>query len=196
MKLTDMSHLLRETILGVTMALLPTPPVYGAGPTYTIINHPISEPPRRAFLGHSVAVLDWNTDGVLDIAGGAPGENRTYVFLGPDFTKHEVVTVDRLAQDDRFGNKITAGNLDGLAGDELVVAAPGAKVGDFDKAGTPWQAGLMRRSYRKRADRSTPSPGRAGLGASCYQADLAGGPSSTRSGGTNSPLSSELPRMK
>ena len=55
-------------------------------------------PPKGAYLGHSVAALDWNTDGVLDVAGGAPGENRTYVFLGPDFAKYEVVTVDGLAE--------------------------------------------------------------------------------------------------
>ncbi len=144
-----MSHLLRARILSVTIVLLTMSHVHGAGPTYTIINHPSSQPPRLAYLGHSVAVLDWNADGALDVAGGAPGENRTYVFLGPDFTEHEVVTVDGLAQDDRFGNKITAGNLDGLAGDELVIAAPGVKARDFDKAGAVWVCARGENGMRK-----------------------------------------------
>ena len=133
-----MSQLLRTKILILSVLLLLTMPAHAAEPTYTIIPHPLAEPPRRANLGHSVAVLDWNADGVLDVAGGAPGENRAYVFLGPDFAKHEVVTVEGLVKNDRFGYQITAGNLDGLPGDELVITAPGRTVGDISQAGAVW----------------------------------------------------------
>ena len=92
------SPLVKTTVFSKAMASLPAPLASGADPTYTVIDHPSSEPPKGAYLGHSVAALDWNTDGVLDVAGGAPGENRTYVFLGPDFAKYEVVTVDGLAE--------------------------------------------------------------------------------------------------
>jgi hypothetical protein len=139
----------RLSIFSTAFVLLLTSLSYGAKPTYTIIAHPSPEPPKGAYLGHSVAVLDWNADGALDVAGGAPGENRTYVFLGPDFTSHELVTVDGLAEDDRFGNKITAGNLDGAAGDELVIAAPKAKVGDVEMAGAVWVCARQENRIRK-----------------------------------------------
>lgn len=144
-----MSRFPRATVFTITTALFLACSVHAAEPTYTIINHPSSEPPQGAYLGHSVAVLDWNADGVLDLAGGAPGENRAYVFLGPDFEEHEVVTVDGLADGDRFGAKITAGNLDGAPGDELVIAAPGATVGDVRKAGAVWVCARRQNGTRK-----------------------------------------------
>jgi hypothetical protein len=129
---------IRTSIITLTLVSLLASVVNGAEATYTVIPHPSPEPPKGAYLGHSVAALDWNADGVVDVAGGAPGENRTYIFLGPDFTRHEVVTVADLAEGDRFGNKIAAGDLDGTPGDELVIAAPKAKVGDVDRAGAVW----------------------------------------------------------
>lgn len=146
-----MSHLVRVTMFTLITTLIQVSPAYAAGPSYTIIHHPMADPPRHAFLGHSVAVLDWNADGVLDVAAGAPGENRTYVFLGSDFTMHEVVTVAGLAQEARFGHKITAGNLDGLRGDELVIAAPGVKVRDMSKAGAVWACARRGNQMRKLA---------------------------------------------
>ena len=110
----------------------------GAEPTYKVIHHPNPSPPRGAYLGHSVTVLDWNDDGTPDIAAGAPGENCAYIFMGPNFEHHERVSIDDLDKDDRFGNKVTSGNLDGKAGDELVVAAPGANVPGVKKAGAVW----------------------------------------------------------
>lgn len=134
----DMRYLLGRMICSLWVALLLTCSAFTMEPAYTLIPHPHSEPPRRANLGHSVAVLDWNADGVPDVAGGAPGENRVYVFLGPNFSQHAVVTVEGLAKDARFGYQIAAGNLDGLPGDELIVAAPGARVGDHAQAGAVW----------------------------------------------------------
>ena len=134
--------------LGVIVAVL-AEMAAAAEPTYTIIHHPNPNPPRGAYLGHSVAVLDWNADGVLDIAAGAPGENRAYVFLGPEFIAHEVVAVDGLGQGDRFGNKIAAGNLDGLPGDELVIAATKATEGEIERAGAVWVCGRGDRKRRK-----------------------------------------------
>lgn len=119
-----MRALSKTTIITLTLVSLLASVVNGAEATYTVIPHPSPEPPKGAHLGHSVAALDWNADGVVDVAGGAPGENRTYVFIGPDFTRHEVVTVAELAEGNRFGNKIAAGDLDGVPGDELVIAAP------------------------------------------------------------------------
>ncbi len=133
-----MTSFLRTIFLSVVTTSLVTLVAHAAEPTYQVIPHPGVTPSKGAQLGHSVAVLDWNADGVLDVAGGAPGENCIYVFLGPEFAKHEVVTVDGLSRDDRFGNKITAANLDGLAGDELVIAAPRAKSGDVQGAGAVW----------------------------------------------------------
>jgi hypothetical protein len=104
-------------------------------------------------MGHSVAALDWNADGALDIAAGAPGENRAYVFLGPHFKTHEIVAVEGLSEGDKFGNKIAAGNFDGVAGDELAIAAPGARVGDLQRAGVVWVAARGSREPRKLVSR-------------------------------------------
>ncbi|MHC4994850.1 MAG: hypothetical protein ACYTGQ_07310 [Planctomycetota bacterium] len=129
---------------------------YGGQPSYTEIQHPNPHPPKGAYLGHSVAVLDWNVDGVTDIAAGAPGENRVYVFFGPDYSQHESVTVEGLARDDRFGNKIAAGDLDGQPGDELVIAAPGARVAETPKAGAAWVVARRENGIR-RLTSSTPT---------------------------------------
>jgi hypothetical protein len=144
-----MTRRLRSTVSSITIVSLVTLLAHGAEPTYEVIHHPNPDPPKGASLGHSVATLDWNADGVLDVAGGAPGENRTYVFLGPDFVQYEVVSVDGLAKDDRFGYQITAGDLDDTAGDELVIAAPKAKVGDTEKAGAVWVYGRGDKGVRK-----------------------------------------------
>ena len=134
--------------LGVVLALIAEMAVAGK-PDYTVIHHPNPDPPKGAYMGHSVAVLDWNADGVSDIAAGAPGENRAYVFLGPEFTTDEVVTVDGLGEGDRFGNKIAAGNLDGLPGDELVIGATKFTEGEIERTGAVWVCSRGDRKIRK-----------------------------------------------
>jgi len=137
---------------GIVVAAEPASTRFRTGvrrPTYTIIHHPNPDPPKGANMGHSVAVLDWNVDDELDIAAGAPGEDRTYVFLGPDFKTHEVIAVDGLAEGDKFGNKIAAGNLDGQPGDELVIAAPSARVEGLERAGVVWLVARGDKAPRK-----------------------------------------------
>jgi hypothetical protein len=124
--------------------------VLAAEPSYTIIHHPNPDAPMNAFFGHSVAILDWNADGVPDVAAGAPGENRAYLFYGPEFKEYEVFGVGMSGD---FGHSMAAGNLDGLPGDELIISAPKADVGETERAGAVWVFTRGQKEARKLVSR-------------------------------------------
>ena len=91
------------------------------GPTLSIDN-----PTGRRFsqFGLSTLTLDFDGDGVPDIAVGAPGEGNVYVFFGPDYAARTVYRAPGAWQRDSFGFDLAAGSLNGARGDELVVGAP------------------------------------------------------------------------
>ncbi len=108
--------------------------------------------------GYALATGDFNDDGVDDLAIGAPGEQppgggdqagAVFVFRGwraelsetrYGLRPNEVIYQSKMnagadEEQDRFGQAIAAGNLDGSGGDELIVGAPGEKPGSQPDAG-------------------------------------------------------------
>jgi hypothetical protein len=97
-------------------------------------------------LGTSLAVGDWNDDGVDDLAVGAPGESvgagtdvdegAVYLFAGGDAGltyAHAVTQVEVSANveaDDRFGQALATGDFDADGIDDLAIGSPGETHGD------------------------------------------------------------------
>lgn len=111
---------------------------------FDILDPPSPLPPGSAF-GHSVVILDYDGDGVPDLAVGAPGLSTVYLFRG-SVTPQNRYRLDfhRAFQPDGplavgyypaspasdaidFGASLAAGPYDAQAGDELFVGAPGFK---------------------------------------------------------------------
>ncbi|MBC8133889.1 MAG: FG-GAP repeat protein, partial [Deltaproteobacteria bacterium] len=92
-------------------------------------------PEKRPGFGTSLATGDFDGDGNADLLVGAPGQHA-YVYRGPfpaggvptPITIHDTSGID-------FGYAVTALNVDGMPGDEALVADPHAKVGDQERAG-------------------------------------------------------------
>lgn len=92
----------------------------GARISRIVVAAPGSEPD----FGARVVVADFNADGALDIAASAPSANKVYVFTALDFGGSEegaATTISGPAGSVSFGETMAAGNIDGAAGDELVV---------------------------------------------------------------------------
>lgn len=85
--------------------------------------------------GAAVQTLDFDGDGHDDVAVGAPGESAVYVFRGPEFDQVQRFRPQPLERGDGFGAALAAGPLDGRAGDELVIGAPGRTVGGHAQHG-------------------------------------------------------------
>ncbi len=98
--------------------------------------------------GRAVASGDFNGDGLLDLAVGAPGEapgsdpasGWVFVYLG---SAQGLVPSLAFGQDglganeagDRFGHALAAGDFDGDGKDDLAVGAPGEAPGSKPKSG-------------------------------------------------------------
>lgn len=108
--------------------------------------------------GRALVAADFNNDGVTDLAVGAPGEQppgggnnagAVFIYSGwpsvPSSDKAGLHAEKAIYQgnmgagadeaDDRFGQALAAGNLNGSGGAELIVGAPGEKPGNQPDAG-------------------------------------------------------------
>jgi len=78
--------------------------------------------------GFSVDNGDVDNDGNFDILIGAPGEDETYVFFGPDFTKE--INLPVINSGGSFGwSASNIGNFLGTGGDSVAVGAPNSDNG-------------------------------------------------------------------
>jgi FG-GAP repeat protein len=109
---------------------------------FTILSSPCPQlsdncPTDGGQFGHRVLVLDFDGDGVLDIAVAEPGRDAVHVFHGPDFTNAPIVSIQpegffigcSNGGDDQFGSSLAKGEVDGLPGDELIIGAAKARGG-------------------------------------------------------------------
>ena len=92
-------------------------------------------PQAGALFGHAVLTLDFDGDGVHDLAVGAPGESAVYLLLGPGFDRAQRFQPQGAQAGDEFGYDLAAGELDGQPGEDIVVGAPGRTVDGVGKAG-------------------------------------------------------------
>lgn len=116
-------------------------------PVYDFVHSP--QPAAGARFGTSTAVLDWNADGHLDLAVGAPGEGRVYVMLSdghptqPTYTFLPPALEPAVPQaGDEFGFDVFAAELDGDPEAELVVGAPERMVNGVSEVGAAYVFGL------------------------------------------------------
>ena len=113
----------QRTLSVCALAALLAAPLQAAisGPSHTIAN-PTGR--RLSQFGYSTLTLDFDGDGVEDIAAGAPGESTVHVFYGPDYATSRSYSSPGNWQRDLFGHDLAAGKLNAAPGDELVVGAP------------------------------------------------------------------------
>ncbi|HVS18751.1 MAG TPA: FG-GAP-like repeat-containing protein, partial [Planctomycetota bacterium] len=116
-------------------------------PVYDFVYSP--QPAAFARFGTSTAVLDWNGDGYLDLAVGAPGEGRVYLMLSDGHPTQPTYTFAPPALEppvpqagDEFGFDVFAAELDGDPGSELVVGAPARVVFGVPEVGAAYVFGL------------------------------------------------------
>lgn len=109
---------------------------------YTILSSPCplisgSCPEGGGQFGHRVLALDFDGDGMRDVAVAEPGQDAVYVFLGPDFANPTIVRLQPEGffsgcpngPGDYFGASLAAGDIDGVPGDEIVIGATHAGGG-------------------------------------------------------------------
>lgn len=155
--------MLLSSLLAASAATLPVPqaqrpagpPKHVAAPFELpfVIDHPCGIAGSR--FGESTVALDFDGDGVLEIAVGAWGEGLVYVLFGPadlpgkppysEFRLFDAAgpkLCPRPPSSDRFGYDVAAGQLDADATTELVVGAPFHDAGGFDLAGGVFLFGM------------------------------------------------------
>jgi len=107
-----------------------------AAQTYAIVGAPCSTPGGR--FGTSTVTLDYDGDGRLDLAVGAPGEDAVFVFFGPTLSTwisiepggaNASFVCPSAPVGASFGQSLAAGAYDAVPGDELFVGAPNALGG-------------------------------------------------------------------
>jgi len=123
------------TILTLTVCLLASLASGDSCATLTEIDHPSAEPPKGASFGFATAILDYDGDGKADIAVGAPGEEKVYVFFGDGFERHITLEPGEAKENGGFGCALAAGAIDEVPGDELAVGANKRRVGEKERAG-------------------------------------------------------------
>ncbi|HIG11416.1 MAG: FG-GAP repeat protein [bacterium] len=98
--------------------------------------------------GTAVSLLDYNDDGLLDLAVGAPGESAArgavYLYYGPNYGAgpHLQLTAADGAPGDEFGGFLAKAQIDGQGGEELVISAHHKKVVDATGAGAVYIMGF------------------------------------------------------
>ncbi len=129
------------------MGLVP-PPSLAFAQGVSIIMAPT--PRVNEGFGRNLVTLDFNRDGVLDLAIGAPGEDvvhgvvgKVWIFYGPEFRSDEahVLVSARSGPGDSFGLALATGDLNNDGWEELVVGAETGDVGEIPDAGyvSVWQ---------------------------------------------------------
>ncbi len=119
----------------------------GKGATCVFLNVAKSSPKRVTLegdvdgdqLGYSVAVLDFNDDGISDVAAGAPYANsvgEVGIYYGGTIAGKFDKTVDAVLStgeaDDKFGYAVASGDPRTDDVGDLVVGAPGDDTGGVD----------------------------------------------------------------
>ncbi len=100
----------------------------------------IDGPDGQPSFGEQIVIADLDGSGQADIAVGAPGANRVYVWLDPDLAAIGApdAAIDGPAGSGRFGEALAAGDFDGAAGAELLVGDGAATVDGKANAGRAW----------------------------------------------------------
>jgi hypothetical protein len=94
-------------------------------------------PQVNAYFGNSLTVGDINDDSKADIAVGAYGEDvggntdqgRAYVFSGADGSLLRTLDTPHPQEEDRFGEAMAAGDVNGDGKEDVAVGAPREDVG-------------------------------------------------------------------
>jgi hypothetical protein len=87
--------------------------------------------------GRSLAIADFNADGVPDLLVGSP-PTAAYLFLGPlTATPAKTIPNSNPAGDTAgdFGKAVAAFDMDGIAGPEALIGDPSATIGERSGAG-------------------------------------------------------------
>jgi len=123
-------------LLLALLSLVSGPPAVGQARHCAVIDNP--NPHVDGRFGYALEVLDFDRDGILDLAVGAPhghgsssGESGVaYVFYGPlsESSSFDVLVSHQPQAGDRYGWDLVAADVDGDGFEELAVSAPRAAL--------------------------------------------------------------------
>ncbi len=117
----------RTIVALVTAWIWLTPIAAGGAPSLDLISLPNPEPGADALFGVGVAGLDdVNGDSIGDLAVGAPGADRVYVFSGADRSLLRVIADPDGIVEGGFGWSVqSVGDMDADAVGDIAIGAPG-----------------------------------------------------------------------
>ena len=131
------------------------PPNPDPDPEPRVFATTIIEPPcarEKGAFGFATTELDFDGDGTLDLGIGAPGEGAVHIAIGNgdgtfqspllSFDKSGPLACPYDSDDNRLGESVTAGDLDGDGDDELISGAPWTDLQGFEDVGAVYIFGL------------------------------------------------------